>query len=149
MASEKLRKSFIPLRYVTIVHCHYPSTSDMIQRWFSHGICRIIPFSKCFVGKNYPLLKSSKLIIVKIEDFNLHNLLSPGRSLCHVFTGYFFPQMTRIKGIARNVLMWSLLFIASILAYSIEYAVPFLCLGGKKPLKGQLTYQIYCSMVPG
>jgi hypothetical protein len=57
--------------------------------------------------------------------------------------------MTRIKGIARNVLMWSLLFIASILAYSIEYAVPFLCLGGEKPLKGQLTYQIYCSMVPG
>lgn len=71
--SEKLRKSFIPLHDVTIVHCHYPSTSDLIQRWFSHGICRIIPFSKCFVGKNDPLLKSSKWVIVKIGDFNLHN----------------------------------------------------------------------------
>ncbi|CAL1138472.1 unnamed protein product [Cladocopium goreaui] len=34
-------------------------------------------------------------------------------------------ELTHTKG-TKNVLMWSLLFIASILAYSIEYAVPFL-----------------------
>eukprot|EP00435_Cladocopium_sp_Y103_P004452 s1255_g1.t1 len=34
-------------------------------------------------------------------------------------------ELTRTKG-TKNVLMWTLLFIASILAYSIEYAVPLL-----------------------